>query len=367
LTANIRPHLTAPQSRLLRDLATTSDDPDTASHIATLLNELLHGPDLATGLDLAPYQAKIPPEALTDRTTGGAPLSAAERTLRNRLLLEVALPGRVCKLYGWGWQPTLAVFGAVGVGLAVVFGLFFRNRPHQHPLVNAAEVQLIEASDASAGANDTPVPPGRLWRGIVTSPSLWLASFVQVGTNFGWALLGTKIPEYLETVHQVPKLEQGWLVFLPFVLSVPMTLVGGRWTDWMTRRWGPWLGRAFPIASTRLLAAAAFLACVMLHAPWPITLAMCVMSVASDMGLPAMWAYCLDVGGRNVGLVLGWGNMWGNLGAFASPVLLGFIQERYGWDAVFVTCACVFLVIGVAAFGIDATRPIVAPAATPPD
>ena len=208
------------------------------------------------------------------------------------------------------------------------------------------------------------MPASALWRGIVTSPSLWLCSFVQVGTNFGWVMMGTKLPEYLETVHQVPKIEQGWLIFLPYALSVPMTMIGGGWTDWITRQWGPRLGRAFPIASTRFVAATAFLACVFLNAPWPITLAMCVMSVASDMGLPALWAYNLDVGGRNVGLILGWGNMWGNLGAAASPVVLGFVQERYGWDAVFYTCAGIFVLIGVAAFGIDATRPIV-PAESP--
>jgi ACS family glucarate transporter-like MFS transporter len=266
----------------------------------------------------------------------------------------------VCKLYGWGWQPTLFVFGMAGVALAAVFLLFFRNQPRQHPLVNAAEAQLIEEGSDAPGQLERPTPASALWHGILTSRSLWVCSLVQVGTNFGWAFLGTKLPEYLERVHQVPKIEQGWLVFLPFVLSVPMTMIGGAWTDWLTRRWGPYLGRAFPMGSTRFMAAAAFLACTILNAPWPITVAMCVMSVTSDMGLPALWAYNLDVGGRNVGLILGWGNMWGNLGAFASPVVLGLIQERFGWDAVFVTCAVVFVGIGLAAFGVDATRPIVA-------
>jgi ACS family glucarate transporter-like MFS transporter len=205
------------------------------------------------------------------------------------------------------------------------------------------------------------MPASALWHAIVRNRSLWICSVVQFGTNFGWVLLGTKIPEYLERVHQVPTKQQGWLVFLPFLLSVPMTMIGGAWTDWMTRRWGRRMGRAFPIASTRFVAAGAFLACILLDAPWPITIAMCVMSVTSDMGLPALWAYNLDVGGRNVGLILGWGNMWGNLGAAASPFVLGQIQQFYGWNAVFITCAAVFAVIGIASFGIDATHPIASP------
>jgi MFS transporter, ACS family, glucarate transporter len=365
LAKHVRPHLTDAQRHFLSALAATpvetAASAGTVAQLAELLNDLLRWPDFAKGLDLLPYKAKMPAEVLTDIGRSGAAPESEQVIRRNRLLFEVALPNRVCKLYGWGWQPTVFVFGAAGVLLACMFWSFFRNRPRQHPLVNAAEAQLIEGGDAAPKKREASVPAGVLWRGIVGNRSLWICSLVQFGTNFGWVLLGTKIPEYLERVHQVPKIEQGWLLFLPYVLSVPMTMVGGAWTDWMTRRWGLWLGRAFPIASTRFLAAGAFLACILLNAPWPVTLAMCVMSVTSDMGLPALWAYNLDVGGRNVGLILGWGNMWGNLGAFASPVLLGMIQESYGWNAVFITCAVVFAVIGVASFGIDATRPIAPP------
>ena len=64
------------------------------------------------------------------------------------------------------------------------------------------------------------------------------------------------------------------------------------------------------------------------------------MSIVHDMGLPAIWGYNLDVGKRNVGVVLGWGNMWGNLGAFVSPLILlpltgMFATKKAGYDALF--------------------------------
>jgi len=368
LAQHVRPWLSSEQVELLRTLAKGGPSNEAASRVADVLNDLLRRPDLVAGLDLTPYRDKIPPEAWGNSEVARTSLSTRDLEVRNRLLLEVALPRLVCKLYGWGWQPTLFVFGMTGVGLAVVFWAFFRNGPRQHPLVNTAEAELIEAAPPTVQATGHVPPPaaadagahGGLWRGILSSRSLWLCSAVQFGVNFGWVFLGTKMPEYLERVHQVPTIEQGWMVFLPFLLSVPMTMIGGGWTDWMTRRWGAWLGRAFPIGSTRFAAAAAFLVCVLLDAPWPITLAFCAVSVASDLGLPAIWAYNLDVGGRNVGLILGWGNMWGNLGAAASPYVLGRIQEHYGWNAVFITCAAVFIVIGIASFGIDATKPIAA-------
>ena len=72
-----------------------------------------------------------------------------------------------------------------------------------------------------------------------------------------------------------------------------------------------------------------------------------------------MWAYGQDVGGRYVGSILGWGNMWGNFGAAVSPVLLNrVIGEGQNWDAVFLTCAGAFLISGLASLGIDATEAV---------
>ena len=359
MAKQVRPKLSDHQLELLGDLASQGDrdQPNGTLDLIDVLNSLLVRPDLVSGIDLQKFRTRIPRDAMAEPISGA---SEAVVTRRNRLLVELALPDAVCKLYGWSWRPTMLVFGLAGVLLAVVFWSFFRDQPRRHFLVNEAEASLIEGADeprTSASASPG-MPTSVLWRGILTSPSLWLCALLQVGTNFSWAFLGTKLPEYLERVHQVPLFERGLMVGLAFLLSVPVTLIGGWWTDRLTRRWGGKLGRAFPMGITRFVGAGAFLTCLLLDAPWPITLAMCVMSVASDMGLPAVWAYNLDVGGRNVGLILGWGNMWGNLGAAASPYVLGRIQEHYGWNAVFVTCAAVFVVIGIAAFGIDATKPI---------
>lgn len=327
--------------------------------LAEALNALLSRPDLISSEDVERFRAKLPPEVRT-LSASAAPDAVARR---NRLVLEAAYPVAVRKIYGEGWRPALWLYGGLGLGLALVFWLLVRDTPRQHPWANEAEARQVETSDPPTAAASVRVPPALLWKGIVTSRSLWLSAFVQFGTNFGWIFLGNLFPTYLKEVHRVSELERGWYVSLPFMVSLPMMIVGGWWTDRLTRRIGARWGRALPLALTRLIAASAFLMCLLLDAPLPITLALCVFSLASDMGLPSIWAYCLDVGGRNVGVVLAWGNMWGNLGAAVSTTTLLFLQRQFGgdlgWDAVFLTCGLVFLVIGVASFGIDATRPIV--------
>lgn len=333
-----------------------------AAVVAEALNRLLEWPELITREEVQRFRHKLEAEAVRLSEADGTP-SADQLARRNRLVLEAAFPAALRKIYGEGWRPVLLIYGSTGVMLALVFWLLVRDTPARHPFANPAEVQLIQQSEPATVATLTPVSGSALWKGILTSRSLWLSAAVQFGTNFSWVFVPNLFPLYLQQAHQVPELERGWMVSLPFAVSLPMLIVGGWWTDRMTRRVGARWGRALPMALTRFAAAAGFLACVWLEAPWPITVALCFAALVSDMGLPAVWAYCLDVGGRNVGLVLGWGNMWGNLGAALSATTLVFIQESVqgpaGWRVAFATCGTVFLAIGVACFGIDATQPIV--------
>jgi sugar phosphate permease len=275
------------------------------------------------------------------------------------------------KLEGDSWQPVLMIYGTIGVLVAILFWSFYRDTPRQHFLANEAEAQLVERR--ATGLNPVAHSPMSevIWS-MLSSPGLWASAIVQFGTNFVYIFLGNQLPTYLQRVHQVPIETRGWMTFWPFCVSLPMLLVGGWWTDRMTKAYGPRIGRAFPLASTRFLGAVAMLACFFLDAPWPITIALCVFAMASDAGLAAVWAYNLDVGGRNVGLILGWGNMIGNLGAAVSAYALGFILKQFvdfdasptieqmkaGYGAVFLTCAGVFFFIGLVSLFVDATKKI---------
>jgi sugar phosphate permease len=272
----------------------------------------------------------------------------------NRLVFEAAFPNANKKLYGLGWRPVLVVYGSAGLLVALVFWLIVRDRPEDHPGCNAAEVSLIEArrpaTSALAGSRD-----GLPLREILRSRSLWLISAAQFGTNIGWVFLLTWLPRYLADVHHVPVVERGWMAGLPLLVGMSGQLIGGWLTDRLTRALGLRWGRCLPMALSRFLAMAAFALCPLLRLPWPVTAALAVVALATDLGTSAAWAYCQDVGGRQVGVVLGWGNMWGNLGAALSPLLLNFVIEHCGWDAMFLACAAAFLFAGLTALGVDAT------------
>ena len=103
----------------------------------------------------------------------------------------------------------------------------------------------------------------------------------------------------------------------------------------------------------------AFLACLFLDSAWAIVGALAVVAFMTDLGIPAVWAYMMDVGGRNAAAVFGWGNMWGNLGAAVSPILLIWISTEYSWAHMFYTCAGLFAISTICSFFIDAATPVI--------
>ena len=270
------------------------------------------------------------------------------------------------------WRPVFLLYGLIGISLAIFFWIVHRDRPEQNPAVNAAERKLIAGSEPISAS--APSSGGRFVRAIVTNRSLWICSAVQFGSNFGWVFLFTYLNRYLLEVHKAEEQTRGVMCMLVGAIGLPALLLGGWITDWATRRLGRRWGRALPMALPRFVAAGIYFTVAILSLAWlqpgvdgaePVltmsqswTLVLLLGFVAffSDLTLPPIWAYSLDVGGKNVGFVLGWSNMWGNLGAFASPQLLNQAVAAFGWDAVFWICGGVFFTIAVLSLFVDATE-----------
>ena len=289
------------------------------------------------------------------------PLSEEQTTRLNRLLLESVYPKAIKKVYGHGWRPVMIIYGVIGILVAALFWICLRNRPADHPRCNDAEVKLIESSRPSTATQ----PHGKVgavpmfW--IIRSPSLWLSCISQFFTNIGWVLLVTWAPRFFQTAHGVGVEARAVMVAIPTAVGWLGMISGGFLTDFLVRRMGLRWGRALPMSLSRFSAMAAYVVCLFQwDSPWVFVAAFSVVAFSTDLGTAAVWAFKQDVGGRHVGSILGWGNMWGNLGAFlATRYLISLVGEDENWNLVFQACALAFLLSGLAALFINATRPIV--------
>lgn len=291
-------------------------------------------------------------------------LTPAEVSRVNRLVLEAAFPESIGKLYVQGWRPVMFTYGACGILVAAGFYFVFRNRPATHPWCNDEEQSLIRvgqpaAATAPPGDPETPKkldkPP---LQEMLTSRSLWLMCVSQWGSNVGWVLLVTWLPRFLLEEHSVPLVERGWMCAIPLWIGWCGMLLGGRATDIAVQRIGLKRGRVLPMMVGRFLAGSAYLFCLLHPSPWTLTALFGIVAFSTDLGSASGWAYKQDVGGNHVASIHGWANMWGNLGATISPLLLNLIVKHYDWDVAFLVCAGAFFIAGFACLGIDASIPI---------
>ena len=262
------------------------------------------------------------------------------------------------------WRPVMIGYGAMGILLAIAFAWYVRDQPSEHPSVGTDELRLI-SGDATpvenrSGKQLASWPP--LMAMLLSTP-LWLNSFVQFASNLGWAFLVTRMPIYLKEIFSTTLEQQGWLQSLPLIAGIVGMLMGGFLTDWLTQRFGLRWGRAIAMGGSRALVALAFVSLLTIDSAVGATVCLSLVGLATDLGTPACWAMGQDIGGRHVGSVFGWANMWGNLGAALSPKLFGLIVASattvtIGWQAAFITCAVVNLLAAVAGFCINTSRPI---------
>jgi len=261
-----------------------------------------------------------------------------------------------------GWREALWLYQAIGIGIALWFWWVFRERPENHPRSNAAECELIERSLPPTVRAGRVAATGIPLRAIVASPSLWCMSLVMFCTNVGWAFLATWLPTYFKNVMGLSPEDAAQRSFLALLGGMAGLLVGGWVTDLATRRWGLRWGRSGPLVICRLVGVAAYLSCLKFDSPAAVTVSFFIVAFSTDMGIGGTWAYAQDVGGRHVGSILGWANMWGNLGAALVAVVLPWVvdmEHATDWDEAFLLCAAAFLLASLAALGINATLPIV--------
>ena len=200
------------------------------------------------------------------------------------------------------------------------------------------------------------------------SRSLWLNSVGQFCINIGWAFLITWLPTYLKEKHGMEGANGAWMVTIVLAMGMLGQLIGGWATDFSVRHLGLRFGRILPISVACTIAGLAYLGCTVFTGVWAIVACCGIVSLMTDLGNPSIWGFMQDVGGRNTATVFGWANMWGNLGASVSsimvPKLLAYgSADGSGQQLVFYACATSFFIAGAAALGMDATRPLTSSAA----
>lgn len=260
-----------------------------------------------------------------------------------------------------GWKETLWLYAAIGIVIAIGYWWTVRDTPDVHPDCNEYEQTLIGHPRGEPRPALRDIAP-MIWS-CCKSSSLWLNSFVQFCINVGWAFLITWLPTYLKESKGVADTEGAFMVSIVLAIGLLGQPIGGWATDRSVARFGHRFGRVMPIIVSCMIAALAYAGCIVVESAWAVVACCAVVALAVDIGNPSIWAFMQDVGGRNTGAVFGWANMWGNFGASLNAVMVPYLMKQSGdgtgaQPMVFAACAAAFFLAGLAAVGMNATKPL---------
>ncbi|MBA4187740.1 MAG: MFS transporter [Planctomycetaceae bacterium] len=277
------------------------------------------------------------------------------------------------------WREAMWIFAAIAALWCVVFYFFFRNKPSEHPGVNAAELAEI-----NAGRYETKGKVVVPWGKLIRSRNLWAICFMYVITNFCWYFLMYFLPgtmreqfkDWNETISGTLMLNL--LAGCPLLIGMFGCLLGGTLSDRYIRRTGDrkWGRRLYGMIGYGGAGLCYFAAAgVTLAAPGNLFLFaffVILMGFMNDLIMAPAWAVCQDIGRDYAATVSGAMNMFGNLfGGVSTLLITGLIREKYQHDETtgilicFTMYGCVyFLGVGIWLL-IDPTKPIEEPPAAP--
>ncbi len=255
------------------------------------------------------------------------------------------------------WRRAFELFGLVGIVWAVLFYRWFRDNPHEHPSVNAAERKLLTGVENLASRHDS-VP----WRVFFTSRSAWLLWIQYACLSYVWYFYITWFPTYLERSHgrSLGPIALAILAGLPLFGGGFGSLISGFCAAPLARRVGG-MGRARKLLAAGGFIAASFFFLVSMHASHPVLMPVLIAlgGLSIDFVLPCAWGTCMDVGGRFAGTFSGTMNMMGNLGGFVAPIATGYILDLTGsWNLAFSISSAVYLAGAVCWLLLDPVTPL---------
>ncbi|WP_406700769.1 MFS transporter [Singulisphaera sp. Ch08] len=298
------------------------------------------------------------------------------------LILAILVGGTATTAPLMGWRSAFVLFGMIGLVWCVAFALWFRDRPADHPGVNAEERDLI-GSEWNSSETHSAVP----WRAMLTNRSLWALCLMYFLINYAWAFNMTYLPSYIEERFSMSAGDKFGAMYkgAPLWIGAAGCFLGGFCVNGLARLLGDRRRARRVLGMTALsTGAACWWAASHTDNVHLFCLAISMAAFCVDLTLGSSWATCQDLGREHAAVTAACMNTIGTLGNALAGWLTGTLVEQSlattaaaqelsltqlskvdrhlavlsGYDSAFATYVTVFIMAALCWTLIDPTRPI---------
>jgi MFS transporter, ACS family, glucarate transporter len=238
------------------------------------------------------------------------------------IILGTVLIGR----FELTWRQGLVVMSLAGLVFAVLFYLFYRNRPEEDPRANQAEVDMIREGEV----DNADAPPVLPFERVVRSRSMLVfivQQFMNAGADYIYvAVMGS----YFLIERGVDITEAGIMVSLPLFGGACGGVFGGMMSDYLIRVTGSrrWVRTFVGFTGKTLATVFVFVAIDQTEAMATARMLFLV-KFFSDWTQPTVWGTCTDMGGRYSATVFSVINAAGGIGGLVTPIVGAIVLDHY--------------------------------------
>ncbi|AUG99630.1 MFS transporter [Pectobacteriaceae bacterium CE70] len=244
-------------------------------------------------------------------------------------------------IMGWlthavGWSHVFWFMGGLGIIISFIW-LKVIHDPKDHPGVNSAELEYIEAGGAlinmdAAKARKATVK-GEKWHQI----KQLLTSRMMLGVYLGQYCINaltyffiTWFPVYLVQARGMSILKAGFVASVPAICGFAGGVLGGVISDFLMRRTQSLnIARKTPIVLGMLLSMSMVI-CNYVSTEWVVIAVMAMAFFGKGIGALG-WAVMADTAPKEIsGLSGGLFNMFGNISGIVTPIAIGYIVGETG-------------------------------------
>jgi MFS family permease len=228
----------------------------------------------------------------------------------------------------YGWRESFYVCGVLSLLWVVVWAFTFTEHPKDHPRITEAELAIL------------PQPVQRKAR------LPWMALFKRmipvtiVYFCYGWTLwlFLSWIPQYFLHNYHLQLGKSAIFASVVFLAGVVGDTLGGLVTDWLFKRTGNLKrARSWMVSVCMLITLIVLVPLMFVHDPVISMACLAAGFFFAEMTIGPMWAIPMDIAPEFSGTASGMMNTGSALAAIISPVVGGFLIDRFGnWDLPFV-------------------------------
>ena len=243
----------------------------------------------------------------------------------------------------YGWRTAFWFSAAIGSFAGLVWWIFARDTPEQHPGVRRSELNEIRSGLAlySSGRALPPAdaPTKISWRAIFTRVDLaaLMIGYFSFGyiawVFFSWFFL------YMATARGFNLQLSARYAMLPFLCMTIFSLAGGVWSDRLTRSYGLRVGRCYLAAGSLTLTAVFLVLGSQVSSPELAGVILAGGAGALYLSQSTFWSVSVDIAGRSSGVFSSMVNMGGQIGGAVTASLTPWIARRFGWTNSFAVAA----------------------------